>query len=177
MWLHYSYPSTVDDSGILGPIWLPLFDRLTALVRLLSLLVMFLRYCLLCKTIPHCNPNTMSKMLCMLSRSWKEVDVKETCQACRILEAKLSIGLYISSHCLLIVLTCGNPLRLHIHGLQKVFIPLDLIHILLCYSLNPKWMKQILFLTHRHAIPHNDEVKTCFPLSSICVILCYSVLS
>uniref|UniRef100_A0A8C7RES7 Leucine rich repeats and guanylate kinase domain containing n=1 Tax=Oncorhynchus mykiss TaxID=8022 RepID=A0A8C7RES7_ONCMY len=40
-----------------------------------------------------------------------------------------------------------------------VFIPLDLFHILLCYSLNSKWIKYVVFL---HTIPLNDKVKTCF---------------
>ena len=37
----------------------------------------------------------------------------------------------------------------------KVFIPLDLFHIL-CYSLNSKWMKAKTIRTHLHTIPHND---------------------
>ena len=32
--------------------------------------------------------------------------------------------------------------------LQKVFIPLDLFHILLCYRLDSKWIKCICFLSH-----------------------------
>jgi hypothetical protein len=52
------------------------------------------------------------------------------------------------------------PLYMYIQGLQKVFTPLIFFHMLLCYSLNIKW------ITGLHTIPHNVKVKSCF---SICL--------
>ena len=49
-----------------------------------------------------------------------------------------------------------------IQCLQKVFTPLDFCHILLCYSLNLKWIKFNFFVADLHKITHNDKVKTCF---------------
>ena len=53
------------------------------------------------------------------------------------------------------------PFQVGVQFLQKVFIPLDIFHILSCYSLNSKWII-IIFFSHQYAIPHNDKVKTCF---------------
>ena len=46
-----------------------------------------------------------------------------------------------------------------IQCLWKAFIPLDLLHILVCYSLNSKLIKYMLFLTNLHTLPHTDKVK------------------
>ena len=46
--------------------------------------------------------------------------------------------------------------------LQKVFTLLDFGHILLCCSLNLRWIKLKKIVTDLHKIPHNDKVKTCF---------------
>jgi len=62
-------------------------------------------------------------------------------------------------------------------------------HILLCYSLIPKWIKFIIFLNILHTKTHNDKVKTVFckfikikkrkhnmyiSIHSLCSILCWS---
>ena len=39
--------------------------------------------------------------------------------------------------------------------LQKVFTPLDFSHMLLCYSLNLKWIALRFCVTGLHTIPHN----------------------
>ena len=50
----------------------------------------------------------------------------------------------------------------NVQCLQKVFTPLDFCHILLCYSLNLKWIKfKNHFITDVPKIPHTDKVKTC----------------
>ena len=48
---------------------------------------------------------------------------------------------------------------------QKVFIPLDLFHILLGYSLTLKLIKLYFSLINLHTIPHNDKAKTVFSKS------------
>ena len=45
---------------------------------------------------------------------------------------------------------------------RQVFTALHFFHILLCYSLIPKWIKLIFFLKILHTIPHNDNVKKFF---------------
>lgn len=43
--------------------------------------------------------------------------------------------------------------------IHKVFTLLNLFHILVCYSLIPKLLKFILFLTILQTIPHIDKMK------------------
>ena len=43
-----------------------------------------------------------------------------------------------------------------------VFTPLNLFHILLCYSLNLKSIEFNFFVTDPHKIPQKEKVQTCF---------------
>ena len=57
----------------------------------------------------------------------------------------------------------GNPARIeYTQCFQKVFTPLNICHLFLCYSLNLKWIKFKFFVTDLYKIPHNDEVKKYF---------------
>ena len=69
---------------------------------------------------------------------------------------KLSVIVSLIMHflfMLLILLNCGLSILflvvvcevLHLIQHEKVFAPLDLFHILLCYSLNSKWMKSFIY--------------------------------
>jgi len=51
---------------------------------------------------------------------------------------------------------------LPIQYIWKVFTALHFLHMLLCYSLIPKWIKFIIFLNILHTTTHNDKVKTVF---------------
>ncbi len=47
----------------------------------------------------------------------------------------------------------------NIQCIRKVFTALHFFHILLCYSLIPKFIKFIIFLKIIQTIPHNDNMK------------------
>ena len=49
-----------------------------------------------------------------------------------------------------------------IQCIRKVFTALHFLHILVCYSLIPKWIQIIIFLKILHTIPRNDNVKNVF---------------
>ena len=60
-------------------------------------------------------------------------------------------------------------LHIYIQCIRKVFTALHFFHILLCYSLIPKWIKKIyiiifFLLEILHTIPHNDNVKKVFEI-------------
>ena len=65
--------------------------------------------------------------------SSKAVENQEALKACALISLRIKKG--------------------HVQCLQKVFIPLDLFHILLCYSLNSKLIKYILFHPSTHKTP------------------------
>jgi len=52
--------------------------------------------------------------------------------------------------------------NLYLQCIWKVFTALHFFHILLCYSLIPKWITFIIFLNILHTTTHNDKVKTVF---------------
>jgi hypothetical protein len=50
----------------------------------------------------------------------------------------------------------------YIQRIYKVFTPLDFFHVLLCYSLNLKWITFQFCVTGLHTIPHIVKVELCF---------------
>ena len=83
-----------------------------------------------------------------LSKAWIETQVTSA----KVDKGQKWFGLF--------VLFQAIPHSNHIQFLQKVFTPLDFCHVLLCYSLNLKWMKLNLFFCHQ--CTQNDKVKTGF---------------
>ena len=63
----------------------------------------------------------------------------------------------------LLIQNCKNcRCTFYVQCIRKVFTVLHFFHILLCYSLIPKWNKFIFFLKILHRTPHNDNMKKVF---------------